>query len=317
MRNKELAHPDDALKSSSSFEASFLVDHQPKADAPAAPSNGNFNMDYKDSPTSDKCRDNLLEINEVVDTNHSNGLKENAPLKSTKLIIKTKKRIVMDTKSPKLKSVTAVEDQSSARGDLKRREPHQVLKVPEGDEDTGRSISLRLQHSYSDRRISDAAYTGEKFYKAKTDSEGCDSDMEENTSAVNDHHDLETDVPEASSDAVRRTRSIKMKATSREPNSVNRSFKVRKGHALVRISRNAENSSMELSNQLLQGSRSTRNRHSGYIDNEPSSSTRRKSNYSVRKLSWLMLSEHEEGYRYIPQLGDEVVYLRQVMPDFS
>jgi PH-interacting protein len=317
VRNKELAHPDDALKSSSSFEASLLVDHHPIADAPAAPSNGNFNMDYKDSPASDKCRDNLLEIN-VVDTNHSNGLKENAPLKSTKLIIKTKKRIVIDTSSPKLESVTSVEDQSSARGDLKRMEPSRVLKVPEGDEDTGRSSSLRLQHSYSDRRMSDAAHTGEMLYKAKTDSEGCDSDMEENTSAVNDdHHDLETDVPEASSDAIRRTRSIKMKATSREPNSVNPSFKVRKGHALVGISRNAEKSSMELSDQLLQGSRSTRNRRSGYIDNEPSSSTLRKSNYSVRKLSWLMLSEHEEGYRYIPQLGDEVVYLRQVMPDFS
>ncbi|XP_062143501.1 uncharacterized protein LOC133851186 isoform X2 [Alnus glutinosa] len=316
VRNKELAHPDDALKSSSSFEASLLVDHHPIADAPAAPSNGNFNMDYKDSPASDKCRDNLLEIN-VVDTNHSNELKENAPLKSTKLIIKTKKRIVIDTSSPKLESVTSVEDQSSARGDLKRMEPSRVLKVPEGDEDTGRSSSLRLQHSYSDRRMSDAAYTGEMLYKAKTDSEGCDSDMEENTSAVNDdHHDLETDVPEASSDAIRRTRSIKMKATSREPNSVNRSFKVRKGHALVGISRNAEKSSMELSDQLLQGSRSTRNRRSGYIDNEPSSSTLRKSNYSVRKLSWLMLSEHEEGYRYIPQLGDEVVYLRQGHEEF-
>jgi hypothetical protein len=34
----------------------------------------------------------------------------------------------------------------------------------------------------------------------------------------------------------------------------------------------------------------------------------------VKMLSWLMLSEaHEEGCRYIPQLGDEVVYLRQVV----
>lgn len=30
------------------------------------------------------------------------------------------------------------------------------------------------------------------------------------------------------------------------------------------------------------------------------------------KSSWLMLSVHEEGSRYIPQLGDDVVYLRQV-----
>jgi PH-interacting protein len=28
---------------------------------------------------------------------------------------------------------------------------------------------------------------------------------------------------------------------------------------------------------------------------------------------WLMLLEHEDIYRYIPQHGDEVMYLRQVM----
>ncbi|XP_078428519.1 uncharacterized protein LOC144700843 [Wolffia australiana] len=32
---------------------------------------------------------------------------------------------------------------------------------------------------------------------------------------------------------------------------------------------------------------------------------------SAKKASWLLLAEHEEGYRYIPQLGDEVAYLRQ------
>lgn len=31
------------------------------------------------------------------------------------------------------------------------------------------------------------------------------------------------------------------------------------------------------------------------------------------KYSWLMLLEHEDSYRYIPQLGDEVMYLRQVI----
>lgn len=36
-------------------------------------------------------------------------------------------------------------------------------------------------------------------------------------------------------------------------------------------------------------------------------------NHPVGKLSWLMLSEYEEGYRYIPQLDDEVIYLRQVI----
>lgn len=289
-RNKDHAYPDGALISESLFESLFPGDHQPKANASAASFNGNFNTGYIDDS---------LEINKVVGTNYSNELKEDAPLRSTKLIIKTKKRIVMDPKTPsKLKFVSAVEDQSSARGVLKPesllyRDPNLVLKVPEQGEATG-----RLRHAYSDIRMSDAAYG------------------DENT-AVNDHHDLETDVIETSTDAIRRTRSMKMKATSRDPNAVNRNFKVRRGHTSEGTSRNAENLSLEFSGQLLQRSRSTRYQRGGYNDNEPSFSTRRKPNYSVRKLSWLMLSEHEEGYRYIPQLGDEVVYLRQVMPYYS
>lgn len=316
LSEQELIHPDDSLKCSPSYESLILGNHQPKAGAPAAPSNGNFNSDYRDSPTRDKCGDQLSDINEV-DANHSDGLKENAPLKSTKLIIKTKKKIVMNTESPsKLKFITAVEGQSSARGDLEHAKHNLVLKAPEADEDTGRSGSFRLQHSYSCRRMSDSAYKGENFDKAKTDSEGRDSDMEENNSVVNDHCNLKTDTPEACTNAIRRTRSIRMKATSREPNSAARSFKMRKGQELVGTSRNALNSSMELYDQLPQGSRSTRNRRSGYNDYELISSSRRKSNYSLRKLSWLMLSEHEEGYRYIPQLGDEVVYLRQGHEEF-
>ncbi|CAA6673220.1 unnamed protein product [Spirodela intermedia] len=38
---------------------------------------------------------------------------------------------------------------------------------------------------------------------------------------------------------------------------------------------------------------------------------KRRTQNSTKKMSWLLLSEHEEGYRYIPQLGDEVIYLRQ------
>jgi PH-interacting protein len=55
--------------------------------------------------------------------------------------------------------------------------------------------------------------------------------------------------------------------------------------------------------------RPSRNRRevSGYIERRQYDS-----NQLGRKLSWLMLLEHEESYRYIPQQGDEVVYLRQV-----
>ncbi|KAG9139399.1 hypothetical protein Leryth_017315 [Lithospermum erythrorhizon] len=37
----------------------------------------------------------------------------------------------------------------------------------------------------------------------------------------------------------------------------------------------------------------------------------------LARSSWLMLLAHEEGSRYIPQLGDEVAYLRQSRYDAS
>ncbi|KAJ6795678.1 Uncharacterized protein M6B38_225925 [Iris pallida] len=64
------------------------------------------------------------------------------------------------------------------------------------------------------------------------------------------------------------------------------------------------------SNSKTVGLRSQRNRREsyssnlGYID-------KRKYEQPGRKLSWLMLVKHEESYRYIPQQGDIVAYLRQ------
>ncbi|GAB4843025.1 hypothetical protein Ancab_013002 [Ancistrocladus abbreviatus] len=65
----------------------------------------------------------------------------------------------------------------------------------------------------------------------------------------------------------------------------------------------------EWGSRMAVGLRSARNRRVNYV-RDTSPVDKRKSNHSQRKFSWLMLSTHE-GSRYIPQLGDEVVYLRQ------
>ncbi|KAJ3669562.1 hypothetical protein LUZ60_011512 [Juncus effusus] len=64
--------------------------------------------------------------------------------------------------------------------------------------------------------------------------------------------------------------------------------------------------------------RSSRSRHNNRRENRREALSygearqiERRRNLPVRKLSWLMLLEHEESYRYIPQMGDEVAYLRQ------
>ncbi|KAI3821785.1 hypothetical protein L1987_09357 [Smallanthus sonchifolius] len=58
------------------------------------------------------------------------------------------------------------------------------------------------------------------------------------------------------------------------------------------------------------GLRSTRSRRAIDYNRRDKSPEKRKPHQSTRN-SWLLLSTHEEGSRYIPQFGDEVVYFRQ------
>ena len=111
---------------------------------------------------------------------------------------------------------------------------------------------------------------------------------------------------------MRQTRFIRMKTTSEEPSTSNRRIKIRQGQS-SRGKSDREDSSTRMSDQLHRRIRTARHRNGEYIANDSGTLTRRVSNHHVKKLSWLMLSELEEGYRYIPQLGDEVVYFRQVV----
>ncbi|XP_071703831.1 uncharacterized protein [Rutidosis leptorrhynchoides] len=63
------------------------------------------------------------------------------------------------------------------------------------------------------------------------------------------------------------------------------------------------------------GLRSTRTRRAVDYNYRNRSPEKKKPNQSTRS-SWLLLSTHEEGSRYIPQLGDEVVYFRQGHQDY-
>uniref|UniRef100_A0A0E0NU09 Uncharacterized protein n=1 Tax=Oryza rufipogon TaxID=4529 RepID=A0A0E0NU09_ORYRU len=63
------------------------------------------------------------------------------------------------------------------------------------------------------------------------------------------------------------------------------------------------------SNSKTVGLRSTRNKRES--SNFPGTHLLEKRKQVSMKYSWLMLLEHEDSYRYIPQLGDEVMYLRQ------
>ncbi|KAA8549090.1 hypothetical protein F0562_000774 [Nyssa sinensis] len=318
-RNKEFSPLEDAHKSS--LCDSLPLDDQQQADSVAAVScNGNLNKGDPDCFGSDASRGYDL----VVSTNE---LKENPPPKPTKLRIKSKK-ILGDPKGPfRLKIVTSVDVPTGGRGDFTSESPsslelNPVSGLPEDEESPEWRSSIQRLHSDSNMERENSVYKRIKSNRARTNLEGYGGDMRESTSKASSHnHVSELECPEATTEAIRRTRSMGLKATSWETNAVNHNFRVREECKSVGTSQSLEKSSKKAFDQLpsedwtsgskMTRSRSTRNKDSSYYDNDPSSSAERKSHYTPKKSNWLMLSEQEEGYRYVPQLGDEVAYLRQ------
>ncbi|XVF22103.1 hypothetical protein REPUB_Repub12eG0145000 [Reevesia pubescens] len=306
--------PDEVHKSLTS-ELLSLGDHQLNGSASASICNVSLNSGDIEWSSSDKYgTHDSSQTDQVGGINQSHEAKEITPHKLVKLRIRAK-AISGGLGSPStLKPLTAVNDPTCSVGDVRSRNTSSVdhnlgYSMQEKGEGSGRSSSLQLLHSGLKSNMND----GENKYKDTTDSVGLN--------AINDH-DSEIVFTEAASDAVRRTRSMKMKATSQEQNAWNRNSKVRVEHAFAGKLANDENLCVEAYNGIVsqewtssskvrERSRSTRTKRIGDHDNSLKFSIVRKSNPSVRKLSWLMLSEQEEGYRYIPQLGDEVVYFRQ------
>lgn len=120
---------------------------------------------------------------------------------------------------------------------------------------------------------------------------------------------------------LRKTRSLRFKDSSYDLNNVGDDLKSDDDQEPEQKSRRSGNSSANRSHipseewgsssRMTVGSRSTRNRR-GSFTQDINPVDRRKSVQYARKGSWLMMPAHEGGSRYIPQLGDEVAYLRQV-----
>lgn len=142
------------------------------------------------------------------------------------------------------------------------------------------------------------------------------SDMEENISNTGYYENCPgADFPDAETDVVRRTRSMEIKASTREAGRGNRKLKLRKSERSAGASKSFANLSRDgiPSSGITFRSRSSRTRQDNFFEDDYGPPSTSLSNVAVGKISWLMLSEHEPGYRYIPQLGDLVVYLRQVI----
>ncbi|KAL0389713.1 UNVERIFIED_CONTAM: Bromodomain and WD repeat-containing protein 1 [Sesamum calycinum] len=138
-------------------------------------------------------------------------------------------------------------------------------------------------------------------------------------------HDQETgaESPDMATDSARRSRSFRLKATSRETSRANRNLEMGAEYLQPGTSRSAEKSSKKAidyfpseGSKHAGRSRSSRNKRESYYRGDKSSLIEKNKHHMPKKTNWLLLSEQEDGYRYIPQLGDEVVYLQQGHQDY-
>ncbi|KAM0954425.1 putative transcription factor WD40-like family [Dioscorea sansibarensis] len=174
----------------------------------------------------------------------------------------------------------------------------------------------------SDSKTFNAVYRRSKSHKVRKNSEGDVHNMEERIDSDNHVGSVKVDFGDNFVDGVRRTRSMGLRATGEESNPTVNNFKPREGYGFAETSRNGGKTALNGRDQLFSdewkstsrptlGLRSARNRRENYSSCELRPLDKRKYHQPVRKLSWLTLLEHEESYRYIPQQGDEVAYLRQ------
>ncbi|CAH9132580.1 unnamed protein product [Cuscuta epithymum] len=113
----------------------------------------------------------------------------------------------------------------------------------------------------------------------------------EDTSKESFHYrNMLMDYPDAATDATRRKRSLRLKATSRDINLVNLSKRAVDVSPSTGVSTSRSKGKVSYNDEKV---------YPNNFTNVP------------RKSDWLLLSKKEEGYRYIPQLGDQVAYLRQ------
>ncbi|XP_047947098.1 bromodomain and WD repeat-containing protein 1 isoform X1 [Salvia hispanica] len=167
----------------------------------------------------------------------------------------------------------------------------------------------------STKRMFTAVYRRQKPSRGRSNPEGDSGSMGPSTSNTGNLNEIE--VPR---ECIRKARSIRVRSTARDLASSVGNFTFMEPHdnsedtsndvAKASPSRGEDNSSGDWKSLPRNSTRlrSTRGKRSSNYTR--GNSPPRKSNQTGRS-SWLMLSAHEEGSRYIPQRGDDVVYLRQ------
>ncbi|KAL8100403.1 uncharacterized protein LOC141684645 [Apium graveolens] len=158
-----------------------------------------------------------------------------------------------------------------------------------------------------------AVYRRSKSARGRSNLDGNSGGMDASTSNAGKPYEDET---VAASDGMRRTRSMGPRSIASDLTKVGGNGHYREadnGSEDTLITNGRDQLSVhdwKLTSKVTVGLRSTRNKRTNFTHHETSSLDKNKQHLSANN-SWLMLTTHEEGSRYIPQLCDEVVYLRQ------
>ncbi|KAI5574178.1 hypothetical protein BDE02_10G128100 [Populus trichocarpa] len=294
----------------------------------------------EEHPTFNGCLDSdkLPTLGHMVNGNDNPpDLRESLPPFSTKIRIRSKK-ILKDS----------LDNQGNGRCDLSTDKPANMTQNPvkemlenngsngiapeykgdgleESDTQIGEISMPSLDNSSGSRsdpkRMFDVVYRRSKPGRGRISSEGDGSIREDTLSACDPHLDFRGDSYEGASGGSHRTRSMGLKAPTHDSNMASNNLQLEQGHESDDTCRDALNNSINRcqlsceewgsSSRMTARLRSTRNRKASYHFRDTSPVDGRKLHQSAKKASWLMLSMHEEGSRYIPQQGDEVAYLRQ------
>eukprot|EP00257_Ricinus_communis_P025733 XP_025013147.1 bromodomain and WD repeat-containing protein 1 [Ricinus communis] len=185
------------------------------------------------------------------------------------------------------------------------------------DEGSVASLDDSMGSQSRPKNMYNVVYRRSKLSRDRANSEG-DSGIRESIShSITEEHSARYDLNERT-DGAHRSHLMGLQAEIDDPvNCIMKLGQELKSEDTNRNLHNGSTSRCQLSgkewrssSRMTVGIRSTRSRRPSYHFRDASPVNRRKS-HQPAKRSWLMLSMHEEGSRYIPQLGDEVVYLRQ------
>nr|XP_023895389.1 bromodomain and WD repeat-containing protein 3 [Quercus suber]POE57423.1 isoform c of bromodomain and wd repeat-containing protein 1 [Quercus suber] len=272
-------------------------------------------------------------------TDHHPEQIERGTPSSTKLRISSK-RILEDPESPTKQEMRfLVENQNNGWHESPSNKEQDPV-APDGEGTSGVNadhedesdsqidkISLSLAHDSQELHLNSnkryaAVYKRSKSHRSRANLEVDSGGMGESTSnASNNSIIAGLDSQEGFINGARRTRSTRLKESTHDSDNVSDGLKSGPGDESGNTFRSTHNNSTHSCQpptenwgstaRITVGLRSTRNRRASNHVHDRIPVDRRKSHQSAKKRSWLMLSTHEEGSRYIPQQGDEVVYLRQ------